>query len=108
VPINTAFFCKKKLIMLKVFRLTAILEGISYLLLFGVGMPLKYIAKIPEPNIYIGYAHGFLFIAYVVLAVLFCLEQKWNLKRFMILFIASLLPFGTFYADKKYLKPLEV
>ncbi len=92
--------------MLNIFRLTAILEGISYLLLFGLGMPLKYLAKIPEPNIYIGYAHGFLFMAYVVLAALFCWEQKWSLKRFVILFIASLLPFGTFYIDKKYLKPL--
>lgn len=93
--------------MLKLFRYTAIAEGISYLLLFGIGMPLKYIVKIPEPNIYIGYVHGFLFIAYVILAVLFCMEKKWDIKRFIILFIASLLPFGTFYIDKKYLKPLE-
>ena len=93
--------------MLTLFRYTAIAEGISYLLLFGIGMPLKYIAKIPEPNIYIGYAHGFLFIAYVILAVLFCMEKKWDLKRFVILFIASLLPFGTFYIDKKYLKHLK-
>ncbi len=93
--------------MLKTFRLTAILEGISYLLLFGLGMPLKYWAKIPEPNIYIGYAHGFLFIAFAILAVVFCMERKWGLKRFATLFIASLLPFGTFYIDKKYLKPLS-
>ncbi|WP_394749732.1 DUF3817 domain-containing protein [Spongiimicrobium salis] len=92
--------------MLKIFRLTAVLEGVSYLLLFGLGMPLKYLGDIPEPNIYIGYAHGFLFIAYVVLAIVFCMEKKWGLKRFIILFIASLLPFGTFYIDKKYLKPL--
>ncbi|NNG10773.1 MAG: DUF3817 domain-containing protein [Arenibacter sp.] len=91
--------------MLKIFSLTALLEGISYLLLFGVGMPLKYMAQIPEPNIYIGYAHGFLFIAYVALAVMVCVERKWSLKTFIILFIASLLPFGTFYIDKKYLKP---
>tara|TARA_R110000796_G_scaffold35017_3_gene90207 strand:- start:191432 stop:191749 length:318 start_codon:yes stop_codon:yes gene_type:complete len=97
----------QKNIMLKIFRLTAILEGISYLLLFGVGMPLKYISEIREPNIYIGYAHGFLFIAYVVLAILFCNEHKWGLKKFIILFIASLLPFGTFYIDKKYLKPFS-
>ncbi|RTE53422.1 DUF3817 domain-containing protein [Arenibacter aquaticus] len=91
--------------MLKIFSLTALLEGISYLLLFGIGMPLKYVAQIPEPNIYIGYAHGFLFIAYVALAVMVCVERKWSLKTFIILFIASLLPFGTFYIDKKYLKP---
>ncbi len=81
----------------------AILEGISYLLLFGLGMPLKYLAQIPEPNIYIGYAHGFLFIAFVVLAAVFCYEKKWGLRRFVIFFIASLLPFGTFYVDQKYL-----
>ena len=92
--------------MLKTFSITAILEGVSYLLLFGVGMPLKYMAQIPEPNIYIGYAHGFLLIAYVVLAALLTVERKWGFKMFAILFIASLLPFGTFYIDKKYLKPM--
>ncbi len=92
--------------MLKIFRVTAILEGISYLMLFGLGMPLKYWANIPEPNKWIGYAHGGLFIGYVILAVMFCMEKKWGLKRFIVLFIASLLPFGTFYIDKKYLKPL--
>lgn len=92
--------------MLKTFSLTAILEGVSYLMLFGLGMPLKYLAQIPEPNIYIGYAHGFLFIAYVAMATLLTLERKWGFKMFTILFIASLLPFGTFYIDKKYLKPM--
>ncbi|WP_431124503.1 DUF3817 domain-containing protein [Flagellimonas flava] len=90
--------------MLKAFRLTAILEGISYLLLFGITMPLKHWAQILEPNLVVGYAHGGLFILYVVLAVVLSWERKWGLKRFVILFIASLLPFGTFYVDKKYLK----
>ncbi len=90
--------------MLKTFRLTALLEGISYLLLFGIGMPLKRLGDIPEPNIYIGYAHGFLFITFVILAAMVCWEKKWGLKHFIIFFIASLLPFGTFYIDKKYLK----
>ncbi len=91
--------------MLKIFRLIAILEGVSFLLLFGLGMPLKYKGGIPEPNIYIGYAHGFLFIGYVILALLLTIEKKWGLKKFIILFSASLLPFGTFYIDQKYLKP---
>ncbi|MEM7486449.1 MAG: DUF3817 domain-containing protein [Bacteroidota bacterium] len=92
--------------MLKVFRITAILEGISFLLLFGLTMPLKYWAGILEPNKVVGYAHGFLFIAYVVIALVFCWERKWSIKKFSILFVASLLPFGTFYADNKYLKDL--
>ncbi|MDC6363882.1 MULTISPECIES: DUF3817 domain-containing protein [Flavobacteriaceae] len=92
--------------MLKLFRATAILEGISYLALFGLTMPLKYWADIMEPNKIVGYAHGALFILYVILAVVFCWQRKWSIKRFVMLFIASLLPFGTFYADEKYLKGL--
>ncbi|WP_298793601.1 DUF3817 domain-containing protein [uncultured Allomuricauda sp.] len=90
--------------MLKLFRITAILEGISYLLLFGFTMPLKYWANILEPNKVVGYIHGGLFIAYGLIALLFCWQYKWSIKRFLVLFAASLLPFGTFYADKKYLK----
>ncbi|MGW9685891.1 DUF3817 domain-containing protein [Flagellimonas sp. 2504JD1-5] len=90
--------------MLRLFRSTAILEGISYLLLFGFTMPLKYWADILEPNKIVGYIHGVLFIAYVAIAVIFCWKHKWGFKRFSVLFIASLLPFGTFYVDKKYLK----
>jgi len=89
--------------MLQLFRLTAILEGISYILLFGLGMPLKYAAEILEPNKYIGYAHGFLFIAYVLLAIVVWYQKKWPIKRGIILLIASLLPFATFYVEKKYL-----
>ncbi len=90
--------------LLKAFRATAILEGISYLALFGVTMPLKYWAEIPEPNKLVGYAHGFLFIAFIVLAALVCFNKKWGIKRFVIFGIASLLPFATFYVDDKYLK----
>lgn len=91
--------------MIKAFRLIAILEGISYLLLFGVGMPLKYMAGIKAPNIYIGNAHGVLFIAYAILAFFVCRHLKWGIKRYAILFIASLLPFGTFYIEEKYFSP---
>ncbi|TFG76131.1 MAG: DUF3817 domain-containing protein [Flavobacteriales bacterium] len=91
--------------MLNLFRACAILEGITYLGLFAVSMPLKYLADLPKPNIYIGYAHGVLFIAYVVLAIFFTYSRKWGIKRMLILFIASLLPFGTFYVEQKYLAP---
>ncbi len=92
--------------MLKIFRLSAILEGITYLLLFSFSMPLKYWANITEPNVYIGYLHGFLFIAYLILAVIFSMERKIPSNKIIMLVLASLLPFGTFYMDEKYLKPL--
>ncbi|WP_350287043.1 DUF3817 domain-containing protein [uncultured Croceitalea sp.] len=93
--------------MLKLFRATAILEGISYLLIFGLTMPLKYWADLGQPNKIVGMAHGILFILFVVLAGFICWERKWGIKRFIIFFIASLLPFGTFYMDKKYLAKLQ-
>jgi len=92
--------------MVVLMRLLAILEGISYLLLFGFSMPLKYWANIREPNIYIGYVHGALFIAFIILAFVFCRKQGWGLKRYFNFFLASLLPYGTFYMDQKYLAPL--
>ena len=93
--------------MLTLFRATAVLEGISYLALFAVTMPLKYLADLPLPNKYVGYAHGILFIAYVVLALFFWVSRKWNFKKGFILLIASLLPFATFYVDQKYLAPIS-
>ncbi len=93
--------------MLTTFRITAILEGVSYLMLFGLTMPLKYLADMPEPNKFVGYAHGFLFIAYVILAIMFWMEKKWSFKKGAIILVASLLPFGTFYIDHKYLKHLK-
>lgn len=93
--------------MLNLFRATAILEGISYLALFGITMPLKYWAGIPEPNKIVGYVHGVLFIAFIILTVLVCYKKKWGLKRLFIFGIASLLPFATFYVEEKYLRPEE-
>jgi integral membrane protein len=93
--------------MLLLFRTIAVLEGISYLMLFGLTMPLKYLANMPEPNKFVGYAHGFLFIAYIILSIVFWMEKKWSLKKGAVILIASLLPFGTFYIDKKYLKHLK-
>lgn len=92
--------------MLNLFRITSILEGISYIALFAITMPLKYLADLPMPNKYVGYAHGVLFIAYIILAVLFWYQNKWSFKKGMILLIASLLPFATFYVEEQYLKPL--
>lgn len=88
---------------LKTFRWIAIAEGISYIAFF-ITMPLKYTMEILWPNKIVGIAHGILFIVYVVYAYLVTEEQKWTMKRFALLFIASLLPFATFYVERKYLK----
>lgn len=90
--------------MLKFFKLIAMLEGTSLLLLLGFAMPMKYFFQEPIFVKTIGMAHGLLFIAYLILAVMQKIAFNWSLKTLAIVSIASVLPFGTFYVDKKYLK----
>lgn len=90
--------------MLKFFKLIALLEGTSLLLLLGFAMPMKYFFQDPIFVKTIGMAHGLLFIAYLILAVMQKIASNWSLKTLAIVSIASVLPFGTFYVDKKYLK----
>ena len=90
--------------MLKFFKLIAMLEGTSLLLLLGFAMPMKYFFQEPIFVKTIGMAHGLLFIAYLILAVMQKITSNWSLKTLAIVSIASVLPFGTFYVDKKYLK----
>ena len=83
-----------------IFRLVAIIEGISYLLLLFIAMPLKYLADRPEAVKYLGWAHGFLFVSYCVLLLKVWVQYRWSFKRVLLAFIASLLPFGTFVLDR--------
>tara|TARA_R110001592_G_scaffold6720_5_gene36136 strand:+ start:7393 stop:7671 length:279 start_codon:yes stop_codon:yes gene_type:complete len=91
--------------MIKILRITALLEGLSFLILLGIAMPLKYMFNKPEMVQIVGMAHGVLFIAYIVLVIIVRELLKWNFKQTFIALIASVLPFGTFYADKKIFKP---
>lgn len=67
-------------------------------------MPLKYVWGHEEAVRIVGMAHGLLWMAYVGLAVLGQIDYKWPLKTTVLLFIASLLPFGPFIAETKLLK----
>jgi len=93
-------------IMTKTFRFIAISEGISYLILFANMLLIKPNNIDLYKNILypIGMAHGLLFIGYVILAFLITKNQKWSLKDLILVQLASLVPLGTFYIEKKYLK----
>jgi integral membrane protein len=80
-------------------RIVAFIEGCSYLLL-GFTMILKYKFAMPQPNYVVGLAHGILFVLYIVLLLQVSFIHRWNLIKMLMAFIASLVPFGTFYADK--------
>lgn len=90
------------------FRIVSVLEGLSYLILLFIAMPIKYIGNDESWVKMFGMPHGLLFVAYIVLAFLIKSEMKWNTKTFLIVLIASVLPFGTFYVDTKYLRKVDV
>ena len=89
--------------LLKTLHHTAIAEGISYLA-FAFTMPLKYLWAIKLPNFIVGLAHGILFMAFCALVILAAQAFKWKTKKIMILLVSSLIPFGTFWSAKKYLR----
>ena len=82
-------------------RILGFIEGVSYLLLIGIAMPMKYFFGFPMAVKIVGMAHGVLFIAYCLLLALQMRANKWNLLFGIYLFVATLIPFGTFVTDRK-------
>lgn len=89
---------------IKRLRIIAWLEGISFLLLIFVAMPLKYFADEPWLNRQVGMAHGLLFVLYVILVIEVKIALGWNLKKTAIALGASIIPFGTFYINDKWIR----
>ena len=90
--------------MKNIFRIISFLEGVSYLLLLFIATPLKYFGDDDSYVKMLGMPHGILFMVYVVLAFMLKTPEKWDAKTFRIILLASILPFGTFYVDRKFLK----
>ena len=90
--------------MKTLFRIIAFLEGISYVLLMSVGLYFKYQLADPSYVKLLGMPHGLLFISYLILAFLIKDGEQWKNKDLGIILLASILPFGTFYIDRKYLR----
>ena len=89
-------------------RLIGFLEGTSLILLVFIGTPLKYISQNTELVKILGPIHGALFLIYVFNTFSVAISEKWEFKKttWKVL-IACLIPFGTFYIDKKILAPLS-
>lgn len=90
--------------LLNVFRIVALLEGLSYILLLFVAVPIKHFGNDPQYVKLLGMPHGLLFIGYIILAIMLSSELNWKGKIQRNIFLASIIPFGTFIVDRKYLK----
>ena len=74
------------------------MEGISFILLLAA-MPFKYKPGMPEPVFYLGWIHGYLLIAFIAVILIALPILRWSPWRGLLLFFASLLPFGTIATD---------
>src|SRR5687767_11527515 len=82
-------------------RRAAIIEGISFLVLLGIAMPLKYFAGRPVPVKIAGWAHGILFVIFCAALLRVMIVARWPVKRCALVFVAGLLPFGPFLLDRR-------
>ena len=83
------------------FRLIGFIEGISFLVLLFIAMPLKYYFDMPSATKIVGMIHGMLFIGFIVVLMQAGQKHNFSTKDSAIFFIASLVPFGTFFTDKR-------
>lgn len=86
------------------FKAVAIAEGTSFLVLLGIAMPLKYMAGMPQAVQVVGWLHGILFVAYGLLGLTMFTHLKWPLERMSGVFLAGVIPFGTFVLERKWLR----
>ena len=88
-------------------RLIGLLEGISLLVLLGIAVPLKYVYADPSLVKAIGPVHGLLFLLFVLNTLQVGVEQRWRFATttWKVL-LACIIPFGTFYIDRKILSRL--
>lgn len=85
-------------------RFIGLWEGISFLVLLGIAMPLKYLAGWPDAVRVVGMAHGILFMLYVAATIQAAMEYEWPFRRTLIVLAASILPAGPFVVDARILK----
>lgn len=89
------------------FRMIGIAEGISFLILLLIAMPLKYFFNFPMAVKVFGWAHGVLFVSYLFFAFMVFEKFKKSIGWFALSFIAALLPLGTFFTDRQLKKEEE-
>ena len=92
---------------LKRLHIIGLLEGFSSLVLFFIAMPLKYFMDMPLAVKYTGWAHGVLFVLYIVALLHAAFVYRWSLVKIALGFVASVVPFGPFVYDAWVVKKEE-
>jgi len=82
------------------FVYVSLAEGVSFLLLLLVGMPIQFAGHDLTPMRIFGTVHGLLFIAYVLLALDGRNQLEWTVKRTLWVLVMAVLPTGAFFAER--------
>ncbi|TKD69162.1 DUF3817 domain-containing protein [Pseudalkalibacillus hwajinpoensis] len=92
---------------LKLFRGIGYAEGISFLLLLGIAMPLKYFMGMPMAVSIVGALHGGLFVLYLAVILYVTIVKRWSFLKATLAVISSVIPFGPFIFDARLVKNSE-
>lgn len=87
---------------IRTLRITGLAEGISFILLLGIAMPLKYFFHLPLAVKVVGWIRGMLFMAYLLIVLLSIRIMKWSRTETLVALAASLIPAGTFWLDRSW------
>lgn len=82
-------------------RVIGFIEGLSFLLLLFIAMPLKYMFDRPEMVQVVGMIHGVLFVLFILAVLHAAVVHRWKWLKVLFALIASSIPFGTFVLDAR-------
>lgn len=85
-------------------RIVAFIEGMSYLVLLAIAMPLKYFLDMPQAVKIVGSLHGLLFVLYVLAVIHVTFAHRWTVLKVLFALLAAFIPFGNFVLDSRLLK----
>lgn len=91
---------------LRQLRIVALLEGSSFLVLLFIAMPLKYLADLPVAVRIVGSVHGGLFLMFMAVLYRAGSARGWPGRRWLMAFVSSVVPFGTFVFDRSLRREL--
>jgi integral membrane protein len=90
--------------LLTAYRVISIVTGIGLLALALYAMPMKYLGDDARPVAVIGQIHGFLYMVYLVIALLLANRCKWSLVKTILVLLAGTIPFAVFFAERRVVR----
>jgi len=103
-PAGSAEICYEGAYMMSTslgrFRVVSLIEGLSYVVLLAIAMPLKYLGEVPDAVTHVGQIHGGLFVLFAIALVHVSAEHRWRPRASALAMLASIVPLGAFWLER--------